>query len=438
MDFPSAILQAVEALDYRVTAGDVASRAGLEINFVQSSLLALAASADGHIQVADSGEIVYVFPRNLRDLLRNKYIWIRLKEFADRIWRVIFYLIRMSFGIMLMVSILLVIAAIVVIIFAASNSRDSDSSDSGEFSMPSIWFNPFDIFWLFDPGYTYYGDNFSGSERTGEVQESEMNFLIAVFSFIFGDGNPNRGLEERRWQMIGQVIASHHGVVIAEQIAPYVDEVDEDEDYMLPVLVKFNGFPHVSPDGEIVYQFPDLQATARQVQDVSVPAYLRENPWKFSEASTSQLLWAGGLGVFNLSAALVLGVLLRGGLAAGGFIGFVGSIYWLLLAYGLGFLVIPAVRYFWLRWRNDKIANRNWRRQDAAVRLNEGGLDLERKLRFAGQFAFQTVITEENLAYTTETDLLDQEISDREKLDREWQMKLEQAQGEEHPRDKEL
>ena len=28
--------------------------------------------------------------------------------------------------------------------------------------------------------------------------------LEAIFSFLFGDGNPNRMIDERRWQLIGQ------------------------------------------------------------------------------------------------------------------------------------------------------------------------------------------------------------------------------------------
>jgi hypothetical protein len=33
-----------------------------------------------------------------------------------------------------------------------------------------------------------------------------MNFLEAIFSFVFGDGDPNETFEERRWRALGQHI----------------------------------------------------------------------------------------------------------------------------------------------------------------------------------------------------------------------------------------
>ena len=29
-----------------------------------------------------------------------------------------------------------------------------------------------------------------------------MNFLEAIFSFVFGDGNPNESYEDRRWRLV--------------------------------------------------------------------------------------------------------------------------------------------------------------------------------------------------------------------------------------------
>lgn len=75
---------------------------------------------------------------------------------------------------------------------------------------------------------------------------------MQVFSFVFGDGDPNDGLEEKRWKMvlflrkcsfflklfiftttdfnasfnnsqIGQYISSNGGVVTAEELAPFLD-----------------------------------------------------------------------------------------------------------------------------------------------------------------------------------------------------------------------
>jgi hypothetical protein len=429
------IMKAVEQLGYRVTVGDVATQAGLNINLAQQGLLALASDAGGHLQVAESGEIAYLFPKNFRSILRNKFLRLQLQEWWEKVWRVLFYLIRISFGIVLLLSIVLIFVAIALIVIGINSGSDNNSggggrSHSGEggggFSMPLFWIGP-DIFWFFDPGYDQrYRRQRASSER------SEMNFLEAIFSFLFGDGNPNADLEERRWQEIATVIRNSRGAVAAEQIAPYLDDIGEGykrelEDYMLPVLTRFNGRPEVSPDGEIVYHFPELQTTAKAREAQPVPAYLRERLWRFSQASSGQIMLAIGLGAMNFVGALVLGSLLKGGIAAqlGGLVAFVQSIYWLLLGYGIGFLAIPLIRYFWIQWKNSQLEAHNQKRQEQAIALNQADAALQKKLAYAQQFAAQNVINQEDLVYTSETDLIDQEIERSAQIDAEWQRRLE-------------
>lgn len=429
MTLDPQIMKAVERLDYRVTVGDVATQAGLELNLAEQGLLVLASEAGGHLQVAETGDIVYLFPRDFRAILRNKYLRLQLQEWWDKIWKVLFYIIRISFGIVLIASILLIFLAILIIVVASSANRDGDS-DGGSVNLPNVWVGP-DFFWIFSP--SYYNDRSYDQRRSTPDEKPSMNFLEAVFSFLFGDGNPNRDLEKRRWQAIGTVIRNNRGSVIAEQISPYLDELGsgygrEYEEYMLPVLTRFNGRPEVSPEGGLVYHFPELQTTALEKRFAPVAAYLKEFPRRFSQASSGQILGAIGLGAVNLVGALALGNLLSGGVAAaelGGLVAFVSSIYWVLLAYGTGFLVIPLIRYFWIQWRNQRIEARNRDRQNRAVYLNEANPTLQQKLDYAKQFAAESYISEADLAYTTERDLIEQDIEQSDKIDAEWQRRLE-------------
>ncbi|ACK70786.1 conserved hypothetical protein [Gloeothece citriformis PCC 7424] len=439
-----AIMKSVEQLGYRVTVGDVATQAGLEINLAQQGLLALASDAGGHLQVSDTGEIVYLFPQNFRAILQNKFWKLRFKQWWEKVWKVLFYLIRISFGIILILSILLMMIAIVVILIAMSSSRDGDNDSRSNYSggsgggitfFPYFWFS--DIFYVFSPDYdAHYYERQRRKSNRGESSQKKMNFLEAVFSFLFGDGNPNLNLEERRWQEIGEVIRNNGGAVIAEQIAPYLDNIDwtneENEDYIIPVLAHFNGYPQVSPQGEIIYYFPELQVTAKnqsraKIQLTPVPAYLKEKPWRFSEAESGQVMLAIGLGAANIVLALVLGSLLRGGVAAqlGGLVAFVNSIYGILLVYAVGFLAIPLIRYFWVQWRNGKVEERNQQRQGRAEYLNSHLPQLESKIEYAHQFAAQKVLTEEDITYTTEKGVIEQEIEQSDKIDEEWRRRLE-------------
>lgn len=422
----SAIMKAVERLDYRVTVGDVASQAGLEINFAEQGLLALASQAGGHLQVAESGEVVYLFPQNFRDILRNKDFRLRLKEWWEKVWRVLFYLIRISFGIVLIVLILLAIVAIIALTIAANSSRDDNDrgSSSGDFSMPTFWFTP-DFYWIFLPDY---------NERRYDERRStsDLNFLEAVFSFLFGDGNPNANLEEKRWKTIASVIRNHRGAVIAEQIAPYLDELGagfdkEYEQYMLPVLTRFGGSPEVSPEGQLVYRFPTLQTTVEQQRTRSIPAFLQESLYRFSQASGGQLALAGGLGVLLLVLGIWLTLMVNGGaIVAGGTMGLIKAITGVSLGYSVAYLTIPLIRYFWIQGRNRRIIDRNQDRQTRAAQLTQADPIIQQKLAYAEQFAAETVIQDSDLIYTTERDLLEQEVERSAQIDAEWQKRLEE------------
>ena len=435
------VMKAVETLNYRVTVGDVASQVGLDIKVAEQALLGLASEAGGHMQVAESGEIAYLFPRNFRDLMRNKYWRLRFLEGWSKVWRILFYLIRISFGIVLVASIALIFLAILFILVAASSSNNRSSSgwggsgrSGGGMSFPM--FN----WWFFSPNYGYSNRgarNRASAQRRSparSVVEGEMNFLESIFSFLFGDGNPNADLEEHRWQAIAATIRNNGGAIVAEQVTPYLDNLGERyqqeyEDFMLPILTRFNGRPEVSPEGQLIYHFPELQVKAAQRQTQSVSAYLREALWKFSQASSGQIIGAIALGGANLVGALVLGHLLRGGLAAqlGGLVAFVSGIYGLLLVYGIGFLAIPLIRYFWVKWRNQAIEARNQQRQQRAIAFNEADSTVKQKLAFASQFTTETIVKESDLAYTTETDLTEQELRQADKIDAEWQKRLEQS-----------
>ncbi|WP_026079988.1 hypothetical protein [Spirulina subsalsa] len=438
----TTLMKTVEQLGYRVTVGDVAAKAGLNINLAQQGLLVLASDAGANLQVSESGEIAYIFPKNFRAVLRNKDWKMRWQETLNRVWQFLFYLIRISFGIFLIISILLIVAAIIVI-FVALNSKENGGSRNSRSSsygglrfifVPRFWYVS-DIFWLMNPRANYstcQQKRYRQRQVARSSQEEQMGFLESVFSFLFGEGDPNYDLEERRWQEIGAVIKQNNGAVIAEQVTPYFEKLDraalEDESYMLPVLAHFNGYPEVSEQGELIYYFPELQVTAKQATLPKPEKYLQEKPWRFSSATQEQLTLAGGLGCVNIVGGLFLMFLLTENpalVAEIGFLAWMNSISWLLLGYGALFLLIPVVRYFWIKGKNQVINQRNNERAKYFKQLKNASQQIQQKLAYAKQFAKQNILENKDLAYTTETDLLDQNLQQVDKIDEEWRRRLE-------------
>jgi len=418
----TAVMEAVEKLNYRVTIGDVAAQSGLDLNTAQREILALASETGGNIQVAESGEIAYKFAPNFRQILVSRSFWLQVKEWLKGVWKWVFYAIRISFGILLIVSIIIVVLGIIAATIALNSQKGSDRDDrrsdnrdgGGGFIWLGGWGNPFgNPFVMFDP---YYYE----PEQVRQRDPDEIGFLESVFSFLFGDGNPNTDLEERRWRDIASMIRSHNGVVIAEQIAPYLDEtsrLEGDEYFVIPVLAKFNGFPEVSDAGTLAYKFPELQKVASERKAKTTSTYLQEKIWKFSQAPQGKIALSIGLGVFYLVAALVLKNLLLNPklaltIASGGFLGLVNAGMGFLLGYAILFLSTPLVRYFVLQYLNGGINDRNQKRAARAEQLQKPSATLREKLDFARTFAMkQEAIDQNNLAYTTEQDLADQEYA---------------------------
>jgi hypothetical protein len=432
MSLNPKVIAAIEQLNYRVTVGDVAVQSGLELKVAQPALMDLASEAGGHLQVTETGEVAYLFSQNFRSVLRAKFLKLRLLDWARQIWGVLFYLIRISFGILLIASICIIAIAILAILLGlAMSNKDSDNSRSGD----SNGFDGFPIGWIFTDWYYFFLPNpyDSRQDTTAPAKKESINFLEAVFSFLFGDGNPNRNLEQRRWQEIGKVLRQHGGAVAAEQVIPFLEQPNKSEsidDAMLPVLLRFNGQPEVSPEGEIVYHFPDLQTSVEG--DLSAPAnpFLKESLWKFSNASPGQISGSLGLGGVNLIGAVVLGKLLGGISSTAGFLGFVQAIYGILLGYGISFLAIPLGRYVWIQWQNQRIAKRNQARAQQAEQLYEPSPTLMQKLNFARQFARSISVDDLDLVYTTEKDLLQQDAENQAVIDAAWEKRLGQSNSE--------
>ncbi|WOL02289.1 hypothetical protein Cni_G11008 [Canna indica] len=425
--------RAMEAVDYyggRVTMGDVASKAGLKLNEAERALQALAADTGGFLEVSDEGDVLYAFPKDYRSKLAAKSFRMKVEPLLDKAKAAAAYLIRVSFGTALIASIILVYTTIIVLISSSrSDSEDNRgrrgrSYDSGF----TVLFRPTDLFWYWDMNYYRRQQIRTDSGNRG------MNFVESVFSFVFGDGDPNQGLEEERWKLIGQYISSNGGVVAAEEIAPYLDvpsieETQDDESFMLPVLLQFQGYPEVDDQGNILYRFPSLQRTAssqrigrkeyvgkKWTEWVNgVEKYFEEKKWLFSKTGASERAMVIGLGALNLFGVIVLGSMLKEiSLTPGGLVSFVSQLFPLLQIYAASFFTIPLFRWFLLLKTNSDIEKRNRARKQRAEILDLPDPSLRKKLLSARDMAQKTVISSDRIVYSTEKDFVDQDYESKD------------------------
>ncbi|HEY9790135.1 MAG TPA: hypothetical protein V6D22_07045 [Candidatus Obscuribacterales bacterium] len=416
------ILKAIGDLGRRVTPADVATKTGLPVLVVQQELNKVAFETGGNMQVGDKGDIVYSFHPGFTNSYLAKGVAAAFVVLGAKLAEVGFYLLRISFGIALIASLITIVVLLLLIAVIVSRGLGSGDDDDRGGGFPIFmptggfhfsfwdWMILRDLF-LWD-AMTRRPVQYYDYRRPTIRQRSRSNFLLNCFSFLFGDGDPNEGIDQKRWQVIAQVIKKNGNVVTAEQLAPYTGADPKDENAVLPVLVRFNGQPEVTPKGNIIYVFEAMQSTAAD-QDVHPPAYLQEFPWKFTNIPEGELLPVFIVAGLNVAGAWTVWNWFHNqpSLAHSRLMTLVIA----LVVYGTLFVTIPIVRTLLNSLRNKRIEIRNQKRYQHAELVAKPSDKLLNKLAEAQEFRGSRKITEKDVVYTTEKDALDQpdELSEK-------------------------
>ena len=390
-DLRDRTLQAIEKSNYRATVGDASAISGASVYDTQKALNALAADTGATLEVSNVGDLTYVFPKSTKAILSSKSFKMKVEPVMSGVKSLASYLFRVAFGTSLVASIMIVYTAIFALLSA---QRSGDRDDRGRsYGGPRFYFYPSDLLWYWDPYYY----------RRPRRRDREMNFFESVFSFVFGDGDPNLDFEKRRWELVGRAIRKNKGVMTAEQLAPYLDTVGyEDESFVLPALTRFEGTPEVnSVSGTIIYRFPNMESTAGRVSAVGrgdSGALAQEERWAFSLAEPSQRFLAGLLGVANIVGVIILANMINDPKLmyhsreyvdlARSFAGLLPGLF----TYGVLFFVVPILRVIRNMGKNQAIDARNNARLLAARRVANPEPRLAAKLAAASSASSQRVV----------------------------------------------
>ncbi len=458
----STVIKAIEALKHSVTASQVAASTGYPLARTMQLLNQVAADTGGDLVVSQKGEIQYKFARNFQDKYFTDKVKKGLLTAAIVAFEAGFYCLRISFGVLLTLSLLVIVLLFVALIIAALNDSNSD------IGLPDV--GGFDIGYLGDA----FAWNYSPSHQTKlkylHEEEKKADFFLAVFSFLFGDGDPNSNREEMKWQYIAKLIVEKGGVVVEEDLHPFLDGAGSS---VLPVLVRFNGRPEVTDNGGIVYIFEELAqqkpailedlaapgeidseqeefhsaAEARyydlvirpqeeakrrsnskaekhagkrgkaatkkfSIKTIKRPAYFAENIWQFSHFPLSSNLWVFGLASINLWGSWWL----YKHIATSNLLHHFSYLIDCLLGYAVIFFILPFCRVVFNWGANMLILERNKKRLAAFNVIDRPHAELRKTIDAGAQMRYQLSLalnkTPGQVAYTTERDNFDQQFED--------------------------
>lgn len=413
-------LDSIETLGLLVTPADLATHTGAPVNQVRRRLNEVAARTGAVLEVASDGRVTYKFLPSFKNAYKLTGISAALQRTMLFLGQAGFFILRVSFGVMLMLSIAIIVLLFVAIIIAAifgdsggGNLDFGSGGGGGSSSGGGNWFDPGSLGdgfrWDYTSSHSRKISKYGVPKRTLRLKEQvkKGNFCLECFSFLFGDGDPNADIEDERWSSIAEVIRQNDCVVVEEQLAPFLDPGKDEEASILEVLYRFDGSPRVSDSGNIVYVFENMQSQKPNQKTSSPEPYLEEGRLEFSQYPQTALVTVLILATLNFAGSWWL---FRHVAQINLLHHFVYLIDF-LLAYGSMFLLIPLVRIFFNKIVNVGIDQRNEWRKKRAEALSLMNPDLQAKIDETRVFANElSSKTPGSICYTTERDILEQQF----------------------------
>jgi hypothetical protein len=248
------------------TTADLVALTGLPKAQVDAEVKAVSDEYGARLRVTESGEILYSFPRGMRSRYRGLGPSFRRgwKAFKKGAAAVLSYLFKAWIVVMLVGYFVLFLALAVVAMLASvagsgsGNSRDSRSSRGG--GIGGIWLTGR----LLDSivRIWFYSELFMTPEQRArrDTRRREKRPLYkAIFSFVFGDGDPDAGWDTVEKKAFVAFVQANRGVItMPEFLALTGLRPLEAEEGINRYLYEFEGSPEVTEGGAIYYFFPGL------------------------------------------------------------------------------------------------------------------------------------------------------------------------------------
>jgi hypothetical protein len=377
------VVTACKARKKGATPADIAADTGLPLNTVRELVPKAADEFSGRLEVTESGEILYSFPKGFNSRYRGFVpFWSNFfKKFIHFSMSTGTFLFKIWIMIMLLgyFALFMAIAFASLFLSVAASSSNNRSRRGGNTYLSMGIFNLIIRLWF----YSELTRSFSG-QRNERAKPKSKPLHRAIFSFVFGDGDPNGHWNAQEKKAFIAFLQEHKGVIsLPEFMALTGLKPDEAEAEIIAFCVEFNGSPEATEDGTVVYRFDEilLRSDPKREKKSGLPLLIKSLR-AFSSNPKNMNWWFSVINAVNL---LFGAYFLYNGVAIGhGILGRGRGIYWLVytfiysfanplpiiigilgivpLAFSVLFWLVPFLRGLALRKENEKIHLENFRR----------------------------------------------------------------------------
>ncbi|MDR2807774.1 MAG: hypothetical protein LBB43_02070 [Spirochaetaceae bacterium] len=269
------VCKAFKAHPKGATIADIVAKTSLPLATVRSLAPAVADEFSGRLQVTESGEILYSFPRGWTSKYRGFKarfgkiiggIGKALKAGGKMLFKLWIMLMLVGYFVFFMA---LALLALLVATFASS-SKDGPSRSLGGIIhglfglIIRIWF------------YSELLKPFESNPRPTRQAENKKPLYKSIFSFVFGDGDTEKQrsahglLSETEAQSIITFIQANKGIInlpefmILTGLSP-----QEANETISAFCAEYGGDPEATEEGTIIYRFGDLMNTQQSAASFS-------------------------------------------------------------------------------------------------------------------------------------------------------------------------
>jgi hypothetical protein len=303
----TAVCDALRKSGGGVTAADIAAKTALPLAVVKEAVPRAADEYRGSLSVTESGEILYSFPRGFKSRYRG--VGVFFKKALSKAGKAFLVFGKWAFKVWIMLMLvgyfaffmLLALATLLLSLTANSSNSESRRSHDGAFNLVGGLFNMIIRLWFYSELFNMERNYAYGQRPAAKVRGRPLH--KAIFSYAFGDGDPNATIEQRNKSAVIAFVQANKGVINLEEYIAITGKIPLEADRDITAFcAEFGGSPEAADDGAIVYRFDDLLLRAEEsARSVAVPykQLLRfsgntkkMNSW-FAVINTVNLLFGG-------------------------------------------------------------------------------------------------------------------------------------------------
>ncbi|MDR0553906.1 MAG: hypothetical protein LBG76_03785 [Treponema sp.] len=272
-----------KALYQGATIADIVAKTALPLQTVREMVPLAADEYNARLEVTESGEIRYSFPHGFT----SKYRGFRagLRRMMEKVTKGVKIASAWVFKVWIMVMLvgyfvlfmLIALASLLISMAASSSSSESRSSNRGGgfggLYLASGIFNMIIRIWFYSELLNSMDRSMGRMERRTRLASKPQSRPLykAIFSFVFGDGDPNADWPNRERQAVIAYIQANRGVIaLPEFMALTGLSAQAAEERICGYCAEFGGLPEATEEGTVVYRFDALLLRAEE-RDRSFP-----------------------------------------------------------------------------------------------------------------------------------------------------------------------